>query len=140
LQWDRLLNRDLCPCTIYDLWADGSCEWQWNSKFTKIQKLLNLFNLEFPREFIEWPVRSPKLTPLNFLWGSLKSKVYFNWAATIEQLKERVKNKIVAIPPDTLLEGLKMISVLPRRKYVVMSQFTLVVYFCWKTKIFKNSS
>lgn len=55
------------------------------------------------RGFIEWPARSPDLTPLDyFLWGYIKSKVYFNRPATIEQLKERIRDEMGAIQPETL--------------------------------------
>ncbi|XP_023312530.1 uncharacterized protein LOC111692677 [Anoplophora glabripennis] len=56
-----------------------------------------------PRGTIEWPPRSPDLTPLDyFLWGYLKSKVYFNRPNTIEELKDRIRNEIRAIQPDIL--------------------------------------
>lgn len=52
---------------------------------------------------IEWPARSPDLTPLDyFLWGYLKSKVYFNRPNSIEVLKERIRNEIRAITPEML--------------------------------------
>lgn len=49
---------------------------------------------------IEWPARSPDLTPLDyFLWGYLKSKVYFNRPPNIEALKNRIRDEIRQIPP-----------------------------------------
>lgn len=55
------------------------------------------------RGVIEWPARSPDLTPLDyFLWGYLKSKVYFNRPATIETLKERIRNEIRTITPEMI--------------------------------------
>lgn len=55
------------------------------------------------RGAIEWPARSPDLTPLDFfLWGYLKSKIYFNRPNTIDELKQRIRNEIRAIRPDTL--------------------------------------
>lgn len=55
------------------------------------------------RGFIEWPARSPDLTPLDFfLWGYLKSKVYFNRPASLEELKNRIRAEIRAITPQTL--------------------------------------
>ena len=39
-----------------------------------------------------WPPRSPDLTPCDFfLWGFIKSKVYSEQSATIEELKEKIK-------------------------------------------------
>ncbi|KAJ8949912.1 hypothetical protein NQ318_010546 [Aromia moschata] len=47
---------------------------------------------------IEWPPRSPGPPR-----GYLKSKVYFNGPNTIiEELKDRIRNEIRAIQPDTL--------------------------------------
>ena len=44
------------------------------------------------KEEVEWPPRSCDLTPLDFfLWGFLKSKVYANRPATIEQLKINIR-------------------------------------------------
>ena len=43
---------------------------------------------------IEWPPRSPDLTPCDFfLWGYVKSKVYFPAPATMEQLMERIRHE-----------------------------------------------
>ena len=54
-------------------------------------------NEQFPgtwigrRGAIEWPARSPDLTPLDFfLWGYLKSKVYKTPPANIQELKCRI--------------------------------------------------
>jgi len=49
---------------------------------------------------IGWPTRSPDLTPCDFfLWGYLKAKVYARRPGTIEQLKEAIRQEVVAIPP-----------------------------------------
>lgn len=60
----------------------------------------------FPNRWIgrrgpyEWPARSPDLTPLDyFLWGYLKSKVYFNRPPNIDALKNRIRDEIRQIPP-----------------------------------------
>ncbi|KYN16168.1 hypothetical protein ALC57_11579, partial [Trachymyrmex cornetzi] len=56
----------------------------------------NLLNNIFPGRWIgrrgpiEWPPRSPDLTPLdNFYWGFLKNKVYETKPTDIDKLKER---------------------------------------------------
>lgn len=44
---------------------------------------------------VRWPPRSCDLTPLDyFLWGYLKSKVYVNRPATIQQLKDEISRNI----------------------------------------------
>ena len=43
---------------------------------------------------IEWPPRSEDLTPCDFfLWGHLKSKVYFSPPENTDDLKERIVNE-----------------------------------------------
>jgi hypothetical protein len=46
-----------------------------------------------------WPARSPDLSACDyFLWGYLKSKVLISKPTTIEELKQRMKDEIAAIP------------------------------------------
>lgn len=55
------------------------------------------------RGSIEWPPRSPDLTPLDFfLWGYTKSKVYVNRPESLEDLKERIRVEISQITPETI--------------------------------------
>jgi hypothetical protein len=52
---------------------------------------------------MEWPVRSPDLTPLDFfLWEYLKSKVYNNRLTNLEDLKQRIQHEIRLISPQTI--------------------------------------
>jgi hypothetical protein len=52
----------------------------------------------FTVQYVQWPVRSPDLSPCDyFLWGYLKSKVYSTRPMTIEDLKQRILDKISAI-------------------------------------------
>lgn len=54
------------------------------------------------RGAIEWPPRSPDLNPLDYyLWGFLKSKVYFNRPDNLQELAERITQEIQRIPPET---------------------------------------
>lgn len=55
------------------------------------------------RGAIEWPPRSPDLTPLDFfLWGYIKGIVYKNKPDTVEILKERIRNVIRSIQPNVV--------------------------------------
>lgn len=55
------------------------------------------------RGTIEWPARSPDLSPLDFfLWGYLKSKVYLTKPDNIEDLKQRIRNEVRQITPEVL--------------------------------------
>lgn len=52
---------------------------------------------------IEWPARSPDLTPLDyFLWGYLKSKVYVTRPANLEELQARIRQEIHQITPEVI--------------------------------------
>lgn len=69
----------------------------------------NFLNATFPNRWIgrrgplEWPARSPDLTPLDFfLWGYLKSKVYVNKPPNLEELMERIRQEVRNITPEIL--------------------------------------
>ena len=50
---------------------------------------------------IEWPARSPDLSPLDFfLWGYLKGKVYRGKPKTLNELKDAIRAEISLIGPD----------------------------------------
>uniref|UniRef100_A0AAF5DK87 Transposable element Tc3 transposase n=1 Tax=Strongyloides stercoralis TaxID=6248 RepID=A0AAF5DK87_STRER len=52
---------------------------------------------------INWPSRSPDLSPLDFfLWGYLKDRVYRNKPEMIEDLKENIETEIADIPRSML--------------------------------------
>lgn len=47
---------------------------------------------------LEWPARSPDLTPCDFfLWGFLKSRVYVNRPSTLQDLKTNIQEEIANI-------------------------------------------
>ncbi|EFN74499.1 hypothetical protein EAG_13313, partial [Camponotus floridanus] len=47
---------------------------------------------------IEWPARSPDLTPLDyFLWGYLKSKVYATQLQNLDELRNRIMQEAALI-------------------------------------------
>lgn len=51
------------------------------------------------RGAIEWPARSPDLTPLDyFLWGYLKDRVYKTKPQNLADLQQRIIDEIVLIP------------------------------------------
>lgn len=55
------------------------------------------------RGTIEWPPRSPDLTPLDyFLWGYLKERVYKIRPVNIEDLKQRITNEMNTITVEML--------------------------------------
>lgn len=67
-------------------------------------------NLKFPHKWIgregpiNWPARSPDLTPMDFfLWGTVKSQVYREAATTRDDMKERIRRSFQNITNETLL-------------------------------------
>lgn len=51
---------------------------------------------------LEWPPRSPDLTPMDFfLWGYLKSKVFITEPDSLLDLRQRIIDECVAIPRET---------------------------------------
>ena len=53
---------------------------------------------------LEWPARSPDLSPCDFyLWGYLKSRVYVNRPRSLLDLKANIREEIGNIPADTLV-------------------------------------
>ena len=57
---------------------------------------------------IEWPARSPDLSPLNFfLWGYLKGTVYRENPTTLEQFKEAIQTEIRLIIPEMISAVMK---------------------------------
>ena len=52
---------------------------------------------------IEWPARSPDLSPLDFfLWGHLKSKIYATQPESLQDLRNRITHECQQITPDIL--------------------------------------
>ena len=50
---------------------------------------------------VEWPARSPDLSPCDvFLWGYLKEKFFKHRPRSLEDLKERIQQEIDPIPPE----------------------------------------
>ena len=53
------------------------------------------------RGFVEYPPRSPDLTPLDFfLWGYLKDKVYATKPTTVAELREAIEHECTQIPRE----------------------------------------
>ena len=57
----------------------------------------------FRNRDLEWPARSPDLTPCNFfLWGFLKSRIYINCPRTLKDLKTNIQDETANIAPAML--------------------------------------
>lgn len=50
---------------------------------------------------IEWPPRSPDITPPDFfLWGAVKERVYAKQPQTMDELKQEIKVAVRGIPQE----------------------------------------
>jgi hypothetical protein len=50
---------------------------------------------------VEWPARSPDLTPLDFfLWGYLKSKVFLTPPENLAELERRIREEMNVLRQD----------------------------------------
>ena len=57
----------------------------------------------FRNRDLEWPARSPELTPCDFfLWVFLRSRVYVNRPRTLQDLKTNIEEEIANIAPAIL--------------------------------------
>ncbi|GBL90306.1 hypothetical protein AVEN_130398-1 [Araneus ventricosus] len=53
--------------------------------------------------FVEWPLRSPDLTPLDFfLWGHIKGTVYTTPPPTFQYLRRRITDAYASVTPAML--------------------------------------
>lgn len=53
------------------------------------------------RGYIEWPARSPDLTPHDFfLWGYLKGRVYKTRPRNLQELQQRIQDECDVIPAE----------------------------------------
>lgn len=56
------------------------------------------------RGAIEWPARSPDLSPLDyFVWGHIKAVVYKNKPESIEDLRGKIIQAVRSVPQESLL-------------------------------------
>jgi hypothetical protein len=54
-------------------------------------------------EDVEYPPRSPDLTPLDFfLWGALKNAVYTSTPRTLQDLRGEIETACAAVPLATI--------------------------------------
>ena len=60
------------------------------------------------RGAMEWPARSPDLTPLDFfLWRYLKSKVYSTKPQNLDELRQRITNTCTDIQPEMIQSAIQ---------------------------------
>ena len=99
----EMFNNEILPCLlrIYHLNVEADIQNIWwfqdgapPHRLREVtQRLRDVFRHNFValNQDIEWPARSPDLTPLDFfLWGYLKNKVYVTPPRILQDLRERI--------------------------------------------------
>jgi len=85
-----------------DIWfqQDGATAHTARVSMTKLRQMFPT-HLVFLRGDLRWPARSPDLSICDFfLWGYLKEKVFKHRPHTLEELKDRIREEIGAIPVE----------------------------------------
>lgn len=60
---------------------------------------------------IEWPARSPDLTPPDFfLWGYLKNIVYRDKSSTLDELRNRIEQACAELEPLMLKKACRKVA------------------------------
>ena len=82
-------------------WAqDGAPAHRRRDVMDRLDELFGNRIIAFPRD-VEWPPRSPDLTPLDFfLWGHLKAKVYTTQPRDIDDLQRRITAEVDVLRQD----------------------------------------
>ena len=72
---------------------------------------------------VEWPPRSPDLTPLDFfLWGYLKSKVYQTPPENLDELELRIRREMDILRQDRALVRRAVFDMLRRARAFVYNE------------------
>ncbi|GBP20082.1 hypothetical protein EVAR_13854_1 [Eumeta japonica] len=82
-------------------WFNGATS---HTSYRSLPRVREIFpgKLISRRGDVNWPPRSPDLTPIDFfLWGYVKSKVYTNKPTSLEQLKGNIHHEMAAITENT---------------------------------------
>ena len=109
--YEKLLVESVIPTLPNHVDVD-SCFWQQDGAPGHYgTNVRNLLDRTFPNKWIgrrgpiEWPPRSPDLSPMDFfMWGYLRDKVYSTKPVSVEDLKERIIAEINAMPLNLVLD------------------------------------
>lgn len=83
-----------------DIWfqQDGATSHTARISMARLRQVFPL-RLVSVRGDVEWPARSPDLSICDFfLWGYIKEKVFKHRPHTVEELKDRIREELAAIP------------------------------------------
>jgi hypothetical protein len=99
--------RNFCEPELHRRGIDLSSVWfqQDAARTHTARTSVSLLRETFSQHFISrggdisWPARSPDLSACDYsFWGYLKSKFFISKPTTIEELKQRIKEEVAAIP------------------------------------------
>lgn len=109
VMYEDMLRNEIVPATRAIVGEDIENTWfqQDGAAPHYARNVRNYLNEVFAERWIgrrgpiEWPARSPDLSPLDyFLWGYLKSKVYVTKPQTVQDLRRRILDEAALIPRD----------------------------------------
>lgn len=109
--YEQMLRNDICPAIRAVKGPSYDRTWfqQDGAAAHYGRNVRNFLDGEFfdrwigRRGTIEWPARSPDLTPLDFfLWGYLKGQVYKTKPGNLEELRRRITQETEAIPREMI--------------------------------------
>ncbi|KAL7292826.1 hypothetical protein TKK_0013650 [Trichogramma kaykai] len=109
--YEQMLRNDICPAIKAVKGPNYDRTWfqQDGAAAHYGRNVRNFLDGEFfdrwigRRGTIEWPARSPDLTPLDFfLWGYLKGQVYKTKPGNLEELRRRITEETEAIPREMI--------------------------------------
>ena len=109
--YEQMLRNDICPAIRAVKGPSYDRTWfqQDGAAAHYGRNVRNFLDGEFfdrwigRRGTIEWPARSPDLTPLDFfLWGYLKGQLYKTKPGSLEELRRRITQETEAIPREMI--------------------------------------
>lgn len=111
IQYEDMLRNEIVPAIQAIVGENFNQTWfqQDGAAAHYARNVRNYLNVVFPgrwigrRGSIEWPARSPDLTPLDyFLWGYLKDRVYRTKPQNIAELQQRIRDEMNSIQPEMI--------------------------------------
>ena len=116
--WFWKKHLDTADCKKYYFQQDGATPHTSNV-------LQDWLGEKFSSKFLskeKWPPRSPDLNPCDFfLWGHLKSKVYYPLPSNIDELKSNIEREVKSITTEMLKNSFENFRI--RLNFIISAEF-----------------